>query len=532
LQRQAGIKRQVGITSLLALIGLESIAVIVTYQFAFPIECHTTDLVELCRGLRISFISAICAVTAFVILMCTRRQSWQRLRNLMRVSGRTHLWGVIHLSGVLIMFLPVHLIPPQEANERFAQVFMLLATGGALTAVGALCWVVRPANWWQWLKGENFQPLAILLLAALIPFLAQMLEPLWAVEMVSQATFQGVALLLSAVEPEVFIEHSRAWIGLPGFVVAVASQCSGIEGFALITGFMAIYAILFRETLRQGVFWCMLWPAALLASWLFNIVRITVLILLGKHVSPELAVNGFHSFAGWLLFIMLALGVLYLAQSVPALRRAERIKRDDTTLGTDPIAALIIPFITFMVSGIIAHAFWENPAHGYPLQAAAMLGALLWMRRPLRAQIQLSLDPFAVTVGLAVGAVWVWFSAPAPSEDMPVVALSGGAFVIWALIRTVGTTLLVPVIEEAFFRGYLLSRLDTGTLTAKVVAIFVSTALFAALHGRFALAALAGLLFAAAMLRRGRLGDAVVAHVTANAYIAAVAWYTGQWSLI
>lgn len=242
--------------------------------------------------------------------------------------------------------------------------------------------------------------------------------------------------------------------------------------------------------------------------------------------------NGFHSFAGWLLFIMLALGVLYLAQSVPALRRVERIKRDDTTLGTDPVAALIIPFIAFMVSGIIAHAFWENPAHGYPLQAAAMLGALLWMRRPLRAQIQLSLDPFAVTVGLAVGAVWVWFSAPASSEDMPVVALSGGAFVIWALIRTVGTTLLVPVIEEAFFRGYLLSRLDTGTLTAKVVAIFVSTALFAALHGRFALAALAGLLFAAAMLRRGRLGDAVVAHVTANAYIAAVAWYTGQWSLI
>ncbi|WP_169731249.1 exosortase E/protease, VPEID-CTERM system [Leisingera methylohalidivorans] len=511
---------------------LEGIAVIATYQIFFPIECHATGIAGLCRGLRIVFISAICVFAAFAVLICGRTRSWHRFLELIKAASRKPLWGNVHLLGVMVIFLPVLIIPPGEVNEKFLYVFILLAGGGALAALGSLFWVLRPLSWWEWLGTERFQPLVILLLAALIPSLAHLIEPLWAVEFVSTATFKGVALLLSAVGPEVFIEPGRAWIGLPGFVVAVASQCSGIEGFALITGFMVIYAVLFRETLRQNVFWLVLWPIALLASWVFNILRITVLILIGRYVSPELAVNGFHSFAGWLLFIFLALGILYLAQAIPALRRVNYTLPEREKLSADPVAALIVPFIAFMISGVIAHAFWENPALGYPFQAAVMLGVLVWMRRALFPQIRLSLDPFSIAAGLVVGAAWVWFSEPYQEDDLVLGALSGSAFLAWAMVRTLGTTLLVPVVEEAFFRGYILARLDTGSPAAKAIAVLVSTALFAALHGRLILAGIAGLLFAAAMLRRGRLGDAVVAHIVANASVAAVAWYSGQWSLI
>ncbi|WP_323775706.1 exosortase E/protease, VPEID-CTERM system [Leisingera sp.] len=511
---------------------LESIAVIATYQIVFPIECHATGIAGLCRGLRGAFISAICVSAAFVVLMCARTRSWHRFLELMRVPNQKTFWGKVHLLGIVIIFLPVLIIPPGEVNEKFLYVSILLAGGGAIAALGFLFWVLRPLSWWNWLGTARFQPLVILLSAALIPSLAHLIEPLWAVELVSTGTFKGVAFLLSAVDPEVFIDPGRAWIGLPGFVVAVASQCSGIEGFALISGFMVIYAVLFRETLRQSVFWLILWPIALLASWVFNILRITVLILLGRYVSPELAVNGFHSFAGWLLFIVLALGVLNLAQAMPTLRRVNYALPDKEKLSANPIAALIVPFIAFMISGVIVHAFWEHPALGYPFQAAVLLGVLAWMRSALIPQIRLSLDPFSIAIGLAVGGGWVWLSEPSQGDDLVLGALSGSAFLAWAMVRALGTTFLVPVVEEAFFRGYVLARLDTGSTVAKVIAVFVSTALFAALHGRLVLAGIAGLFFAAAMLRRGRLGDAVVAHIVANASVAAVAWYTEQWSLI
>jgi exosortase E/protease (VPEID-CTERM system) len=131
-----------------------------------------------------------------------------------------------------------------------------------------------------------------------------------------------------------------------------------------------------------------------------------------------------------------------------------------------------------------------------------------------------------------VGIVWVWFSEASQDRDLGLHTLGSTALIAWALFRTLGTTLLVPIIEEAFFRGYVLTRLDTGSTIARVMAVGVSTAMFAVLHGRIVLAGIAGLFFAAAMLRRGRLGDAITAHIVANATVAAAAWYTGQWSLI
>lgn len=181
---------------------------------------------------------------------------------------------------------------------------------------------------------------------------------------------------------------------------------------------------------------------------------------------------------------------------------------------------------------MIVQAFWENPALGYPFQVAVIVGALFWMRGALRPQIRLSPDPISIGIGLVVGIGWVWFTDPSHGDDMGLATLGTSALLAWAVVRTLGMSLLVPIVEEAFFRGYVLARLDTGSITARVIAIAVSTALFAELHRRIILAGVAGVLFAVAMLSRGRLGNAVVAHIVANATVAAAAWYTGQWSLI
>ena len=65
-----------------------------------------------------------------------------------------------------------------------------------------------------------------------------------------------------------------------------------------------------------------------------------------------------------------------------------------------------------------------------------------------------------------------------------------------------------------------------------VLPILVSSALFGALHtGRWLAGTLAGTLFAIAFYRRGNLADAIVAHATANALVAAYVLSTGSWGL-
>ena len=77
-----------------------------------------------------------------------------------------------------------------------------------------------------------------------------------------------------------------------------------------------------------------------------------------------------------------------------------------------------------------------------------------------------------------------------------------------------------------------MTRLDTGSPAARVVAVVISTLAFAALHGRIFSSALAGLVFALVMLRRGALRDAILCHAVANGLIALAALWGGDWSLI
>ena len=96
----------------------------------------------------------------------------------------------------------------------------------------------------------------------------------------------------------------------------------------------------------------------------------------------------------------------------------------------------------------------------------------------------------------------------------------------------------VPIAEELAFRGFLIRRLISPDFESIAFRTFTSISLvasslaFGLLHGRLWLAgALAGLIYAFALLRRGRMGDAVVAHATTNALLAAWVLCFNQWHL-
>jgi CAAX prenyl protease-like protein len=94
----------------------------------------------------------------------------------------------------------------------------------------------------------------------------------------------------------------------------------------------------------------------------------------------------------------------------------------------------------------------------------------------------------------------------------------------------------VPVAEELAFRGFLLRRLVSADFASvnwrafPLLPVALSSLAFGAMHGsRWVEGTLAGVLYAWACTRRGRLGDAVAAHAATNAVLAGWVFATGQW---
>jgi CAAX prenyl protease-like protein len=115
---------------------------------------------------------------------------------------------------------------------------------------------------------------------------------------------------------------------------------------------------------------------------------------------------------------------------------------------------------------------------------------------------------------------------------------SSSARNLWICGRVLAAVITVPLAEELAFRGYLLRRFisaDFQTVSLQRftwLALIASSVLFGLLHGGQWIAGIfAGMIYAAASLRQGRMADAVLAHATTNALLAAYVLLFGAWQL-
>ncbi|MFA8386786.1 MAG: exosortase E/protease, VPEID-CTERM system [Pelagibaca sp.] len=513
---------------------IEAVAIVALYQVFSNFECRQTDLFLFCRGIRLVMVMGLCLAAGFAILLLFQPSLREGLvAKSAKGSDRSGLWAAVHVAGLMLVAAPNVVLADGEMVVYALPFLLALAVGGIAALIGGALWLM-PASAWRDLYREHAKLLLpTIFITLLIPSLAWAIGLVWNwSDTLQLATFYSVAVMLAILGNDVFVNLERETIGIVDFFVEVAESCSGIEGLALTTAFMAIYALMMKDDLRMGRFWLIVWPAALVLSFILNVVRITVLILIGAYVSPELAVNGFHSFAGWLSFTLLALLILTIVNILPGLSKTPKAasKTDHPPLTQDRSAAFIVPFLAFMLSALVVHTFSQTPEIWYGVQVAAMALALWVFRKPVLALTR-DFDLVAVGAGLLIGIGWIVTAEPA--EPYASLAEFGAlALTVWVVLRVIGTAILVPVVEELFFRGYLFSLIDDGSVLRRVLAIVITTAGFAALHSRPMAAAIAGVIFALVLLRRGRVFDAIVAHAVANGLIAAAALATGQWSLI
>jgi exosortase E/protease (VPEID-CTERM system) len=277
-------------------------------------------------------------------------------------------------------------------------------------------------------------------------------------------------------------------------------------------------------------------PVALGVVWLANSLRIAALIAVGARYSADVALGGFHSKAGWLMFCALALGIVALARRSPFL--AQRLPADED--GSNPTAAHLVPLLTLiglsMVTGLVTSGFNAY----YWLAVAGAAAALAAYRRELDLALRASAWPAAI--GAAVFVAWVVLEpsgggAAVQEWRAGFAALSPFAAALWLIARVVGSVLVTPIVEELAFRGYLLRRLTAADFTAvsprllPLAPLLLSSIAFALVHQRFLAALLAGLAYGFAYTRKGRIGDAILAHAITNALIAAYVLSLGEWGL-
>jgi len=375
-----------------------------------------------------------------------------------------------------------------------------------------------------------------------VVLLADAVLHLW--EVMADATLLLAAAILGLYETNVLVDHVERGIRVGEFGVLIWDSCSGLEGLALVAGFVTIYLWTFRGELSFPKA-LLLYPIGLAASWLLNGVRIAALVSIGAHVSPDMAVKGFHSQAGWIAFLLVALGLMALSRrmgfmAVAPAARAATPRANGNSGRYGATVSHLLPFVAMMIGSIAMSAAAPHDRPVYLLKVI-LVATALWICRRTYETWRAAIPTTSVSAGLLVGIAWI---ATSPANEAGhalgqwLAEIGPWLAIGWLTARGIGTIVLVPIAEELAFRSFLYRRLIrrdfhiVAPTAFSWLALVVSSLLFGALHERWLAGALAGAIFALVMVRSGRLGDAILAHATANALIFAWALAFRQWSLL
>jgi len=483
-------------------------------------------------------------------------------------------WALInsasHGTSVRVPWLALHvlLVLPLAPLSFFlyghgtVMPFALQVTLWLALALGAVLALLRAlAPWSMWYEAARTLG-ALWLYAAVTAALAagamQWTQELWGPT--AAVTFDLVRQLLIPLIPTLQADAATRVLASHRFAVQVSDVCSGLEGAGLMLAFCGAWLLCFR---KEYIFprALILIPLGLALSFALNVLRIAGLMLIGNAGFPAMAQYGFHSQAGWIAFNCAA-GLIAFAsrRSVWLNRGAERrllvananaapvpvpvpapapgaaaVLRSE-----NPTAVYLLPFLLILIAGMIARAVSSGFEQLYVLRLIAAAAAIAWCWPKLRA-LNWRCSWRGPLLGTAIFVLWIAAARlltasaamPVALATMPSLARTG-----WIIARVAAAVLTVPIAEELAFRGYLMRRVVAADFesvpfrSVGATALIVSAVAFGIGHGTLWLPGIAaGLAYAGVLVRTGRFGEAVAAHATTNALLAAYVLLWGQWQL-
>jgi exosortase E/protease (VPEID-CTERM system) len=477
---------------------------------------------------------------AAALALFTYVRGWQALRTTdaaVRTAPVRVGWLLGHVLCVAALAPLSYLLYRYTSTDlSLAAVVMLWSLIAAAAALAALLTMAPLALWRDAVRALG----AIWWYAAIAALLGtgamQLAQMLW--EPTAALTFELVRQLLEPILPALRADPVALELSTPRFAVTIADTCSGLEGVSLMLAFSGAWLLYFR---REYIFprALLLIPAGVITIFALNVLRIAALILIGDAGFADVAVYGFHSQAGWITFIAVACGLVLLSRRSSWLNLMATQDDASPTMG-NPTAVYLMPLLAVLAAGSLSRAFSGSFEFLYPLRVIAGLLMLARYRRELAA-IDWRCSWRAPAVGAGIFLVWMaaaHFLLPPGAMPERLAAAPAAVRAGWIASRIFGSVLIVPIAEELAYRGYLMRRLiqaDFESLPFHAVrwpALALTAVVFGLAHGALWLPGIvAGLAYGLLVIRCGRLGEAVAAHATTNALIAASALLWGQWQL-
>ena len=216
------------------------------------------------------------------------------------------------------------------------------------------------------------------------------------------------------------------------------------------------------------------------------------------------------------------------------------------------VLARVLPFALYIVFLVISAPLAElagiDVRWMYAVQIACVVAALLYFQRDY---VELREGPAsgplagaagwvaALVSGAVVWAIWIWLDfspfAFAPGKGYQPLDDAGALILPMVVIRIFGAAVVVPVMEELFWRSFVQRWLDSPNFLAVAArSVTLRSMLFCSIafgfeHGQWAAGIVAGLAYGQLYRASGRLWLPIVSHALTNLLLGLWVVHTAQW---
>lgn len=209
--------------------------------------------------------------------------------------------------------------------------------------------------------------------------------------------------------------------------------------------------------------------------------------------------------------------------------------------------AYVLPFLAFILITSLASQFPSTYPVFYVIKAIVAAGLLIWLW-PLYTRIRWNYWWLGLIAGVIGIFQWVpmqlWlqnfeYFKPSPDAFNPYARIQPDWLcVLWIVVRVLSASLVVPVMEELFWRDYLWRRIiapndfKLATVGEWDWQAYVAVSLaFALVHGNWWLTSIVwGFMVGGLLAYTRSLGACIIMHATTNALLAAYVLYYQNWA--
>jgi uncharacterized protein len=210
-----------------------------------------------------------------------------------------------------------------------------------------------------------------------------------------------------------------------------------------------------------------------------------------------------------------------------------------------PEYARIAPFAIFVILTALQGEFGPQSRYWLYLVKTLIGAWMIWEARPFVEEMRWKISSEAVAVGIVVFAVWVGLDglyprlAKAEGSWNPNEEYGAGSAMAWfySIIRIAGSSIVVPPIEEIFYRSFLYRyfvKIDFRAMPFSQyhgLSFVVTSLIFGFMHpDRWLAGILCGLAYQGLAIHKNRLGDAMTAHAITNLLLGLWVVATNAWS--